>query len=91
MGILKCLSWIEMSTHIKDCVSCESFPFVGVGVQECCFLIGNFILCGVAVSSLSIVSLSVSLQWLIPIFLRVCVFAPFCWHLSTRYVFVMRS
>ena len=31
-----------MSTHIKDCVSFESFPFVDVGVQECCFLIGNF-------------------------------------------------
>ena len=42
MGILKCLSWFEMSTHIKDCVSFESFPFVDVGVQECCFLIGNF-------------------------------------------------
>ena len=45
MGILKCLSWFEMSTHIKDCVSFESFrpfPFVGVGVQERCFLIGNF-------------------------------------------------
>ena len=35
MGILKCLSWFEMSTHIKDCVSFESFPFVDVGVQEC--------------------------------------------------------
>ena len=45
MGILKCLSWFEMSTHIKDCVSFEffrPFPFVDVGVQECCFLIGNF-------------------------------------------------
>ena len=42
MGILKCLSWFEMSTNIKDCVSFESFPFVDVGVQECCFLIGNF-------------------------------------------------
>ena len=41
MGILTCLSWFEMSTHIKDCVSFESFPFVDVGVQECCFLIGN--------------------------------------------------
>ena len=42
MGILKCLSWLEMSTHIKDCVSFESFPFVDVDVQECCFLIGKF-------------------------------------------------
>ena len=42
MGILKCLSWFEMSTHIKGCVSFESLPFVDVGVQECCFLIGNF-------------------------------------------------
>ena len=43
MGILKCLSWFEMSTHIKDCVSFKSFTFVDVGVQECCFLyIGNF-------------------------------------------------
>ena len=31
-----------MSTHIKDCVSFESFAFVDVGVQERCFLIGNF-------------------------------------------------
>ena len=38
MGILKFLSWFEMSTRIKDCVSLESFPFVDVGVQECCFL-----------------------------------------------------
>ena len=73
MGILKYLSCFEMSMHIKDCISCKSFPFVDVGVQECCFLIGNFNLCGVAVSSLSIVSLSVSWQWLIPIFLKVCV------------------
>ena len=36
------MSRFEMSTHIKDCVSFESFPFVDVGVQECCFLIGNF-------------------------------------------------
>ena len=42
MGILKCLSLLEMSAHIKDCVSFESFPFVDVGVQECCFLIGKF-------------------------------------------------
>ena len=42
MGILKCLSWFKMSTHIKDCVSFQSFTFVDVGVQECCFLIGNF-------------------------------------------------
>ena len=42
MGILKCLSWFKMSSHIKDCVSFEFFPFVDVGVQECCFLIGNF-------------------------------------------------
>ena len=42
MGILKCLSWFEMNTHIKGCFSFESFPFVDVGVQECCFLIGNF-------------------------------------------------
>ena len=42
MGILKCLSWFEMSTHIKDCVSFQSFPFADVGVQECCFLIRNF-------------------------------------------------
>ena len=42
MGILKCLSWFEMSTRIQDCVSFESFPFVDVGVQDCCFLIGNF-------------------------------------------------
>ena len=42
MGILKCLSCFEMSTHIKDCVSFKSFPFVNVGVQECCFRIGNF-------------------------------------------------
>ena len=42
MGILKCLSWFEMSTHIKDCISFESFPFADVGVQECCFLIRNF-------------------------------------------------
>ena len=42
MGILKCLGWFEMSTHIKDCVSFECFPFVDVDVQECCFLIGNF-------------------------------------------------
>ena len=42
MCILKCLSWLEMSTHIKDCVSFESFPFVDVGVQECCFLIEKF-------------------------------------------------
>ena len=42
MGILKCLSWFKMSTHIKDCVSFKSFAFVDVGVQECCFLIGNF-------------------------------------------------
>ena len=42
MGILKCLSWFEMSTHIKDYVSFESSPFVDVGVQECRFLIGNF-------------------------------------------------
>ena len=26
----------------RFCVSFESFPFVDVGVQECCFLIGNF-------------------------------------------------
>ena len=31
-----------MSTHIKDCISFESCAFVDVGVQECCFLIGNF-------------------------------------------------
>ena len=31
-----------MSTHIKDCISFESFTFVDVCVQECCFLIGNF-------------------------------------------------
>ena len=42
MGILKRLSWFEMSTQIKDCISFESFPFVDVGVQECCFLIENF-------------------------------------------------
>ena len=42
MRILKCLSWFKMSTHIKDCVSFESCAFVDVGVQECCFLIGNF-------------------------------------------------
>ena len=42
MGILKFLSWFKMSTHIKDCVSFESFAFVDVGVQEYCFLIGNF-------------------------------------------------
>ena len=42
MGILKCLSCVEMSTHIKDCVSFESVPFVDAGVQECCFLIANF-------------------------------------------------
>ena len=42
MGILKSLSWFEMSTHIKDCISFESFPFADVGVQECCFLIRNF-------------------------------------------------
>ena len=42
MGILKCLSWFKMSTHIKDCVSFESFAFVDAGVQECCLLIGNF-------------------------------------------------
>ena len=38
MGILKCLSWFKMSTHIFR----TSFAFVDVGVQECCFLIGNF-------------------------------------------------
>ena len=42
MRILKCLSRFKMSTHIKDCVSFESCTFVYVGVQECCFLIGNF-------------------------------------------------
>ena len=42
MCILKCLSGFQRSTHSKDCVSFESFPFVDVGVQECCFLIGNF-------------------------------------------------
>ena len=41
MGILKCLSWFKMSTHFKDCVSFESLALVDVGVQECCFLIGN--------------------------------------------------
>ena len=39
MGILKCLSWFKMSTHIKDCVSFESFAFVDVGPQECCLII----------------------------------------------------
>ena len=28
--------------HIKDCVSFESCVFVDIGVQECCFRIGNF-------------------------------------------------
>ena len=42
MCILKSLSRFKMSTHIKDCVSLESFAFLDVGVQECCFLIGNF-------------------------------------------------
>ena len=42
MCILKCFSQFKMSTHIKDCVSFESFAFVNVGVQECCFRIGNF-------------------------------------------------
>ena len=42
MRILKCLSWFKMNPHIKDCVSFESCAFVDVGVQECCFLIGNF-------------------------------------------------
>ena len=42
MGILKYLSWFEMSTHIKNCFSFESFPSVDVGVQECCFFTGNF-------------------------------------------------
>ena len=46
MRILKCLSWIKMSTHIKDsgedCVSFKSCAFVDVGVLECCFLIENF-------------------------------------------------
>ena len=46
MRTLNCLSWFKMSTHIKDsgedCVSFESCAFVDVGVQECCFLIGNF-------------------------------------------------
>ena len=41
MGIMKCLSWFKMSTYIKDCVSFESFAFIDVGVQECCFVIGN--------------------------------------------------
>ena len=42
MRILKCLSRFKMSTHIKDCISFEYCTFVYVGVQECCFLIGNF-------------------------------------------------
>ena len=48
MCTLNCLSWFKMSAHIKDsgedCVSFESCAFVDayVGVQECCFLIGNF-------------------------------------------------
>ena len=42
MGILKCLSWFKMSTHINDCGSFESFAFLDVGVQGCCFLIENF-------------------------------------------------
>ena len=38
MGILKCLSWFKMSTHIKDCVSFQSFAFVDVGALNVVFL-----------------------------------------------------
>ena len=38
MSVLKRLSGLEMSTHVKDCVVLESY----VGIQKCCFPFGNF-------------------------------------------------
>ena len=38
MSVLKCLSRLEMRTHVKECVVLESYAFI----QECCFHFGNF-------------------------------------------------
>ena len=38
MSVLKRLSRLEMSTHVKDCVVLESYA----GIQKCCFAFGNF-------------------------------------------------
>ena len=42
MSLLKRLSRLEMSTHVKDCVVLESHAFIDAGIQKCCFHFGNF-------------------------------------------------
>ena len=42
MSVLKRLSRLEMSTHVKECVALESYAFIDAGIQECCFHFGNF-------------------------------------------------
>ena len=40
MSVLKRLSRLEMSTHVKECVVLESYAFIDAGIQECCFHFG---------------------------------------------------
>ena len=42
MSVLKRLSRLEMSTHVKDCVVLESYAFIDAGIQKYCFHFGNF-------------------------------------------------
>ena len=42
MSVLKRLSRLEMSTHVKECVVLESYAFIVGGIQECSFHFGNF-------------------------------------------------
>ena len=42
MSVLKRLSRLETSTHVKDCVVLESYAFIDAGIQKCWLYFGNF-------------------------------------------------